>query len=513
MRKRIKTNTGYTPNIYSSDDDSNDDSDDELFNLDVLDEKILKKYPPKKRKKMVQEYEDIIKYLVTVPTIFDILETESSFKDKCMLVQQLDILINMDPYSQEYINKKNYIFEQIEKMKNQNNNELDDLEKELLDVANNKKSIKYRILKSKLTEEQRAIIYGKYTKLQKMEPTNSEYHKLKEWIEQALAIPTKNKKINLPNISDGNKIINNKLCKIQNLLDSKLYGMSNVKEEILLILNNKITNHDNTGNALALLGQPGTGKTCIIRTLGQALDIPFVQISLGGTTDSSYLDGHGYTYEGATPGMIAKAVMQMGCKNGIIFFDEIDKLSESDKGKEVAWNLLHITDFSQNNDFRDKYLCDIPIDLSKIWFIYSMNDDSFMDKALRDRMPIIKVPGYTKEDKIIISREYIIPRIMKNINLDSGTINFSDSVLEYIVSLTNENKKSGVRELEKMLSRILSRINLYRNIVLGNGGTGKLKLTFTIPDFKLPYRLTNETVDELLKNYKKNNKENVSFYS
>lgn len=485
---------------------------------DKLDENTLKKYPIKERNKMKKEYEDIKKHINKVPTVFDILETNLDFKEKCLLIQQLDILINMDPYSQEYILSKNNMIEYIEKMKKQDKYEDDDIEKELLEIIENSESLKHRILSSKLKKEQKAIIYGKYLKLQKMDPINSEYHKLKEWIEQALNIPTDNTCINLPKLKEGNKVINRKLCNIQKELDRKLYGMDNVKEEILMILNNKITNNDNIGNALALLGPPGTGKTCIIRTLAKALNIPFVQISLGGTTDSSYLDGHGYTYEGATPGMIAKAVMQMKCNNGIIFFDEIDKLSESDKGKEVAWNLLHITDFTQNNDFRDKYLCDISIDLSKIWFIYSMNDDSFMDKALKDRMPIIKVSGYNKVEKIKITKNYIVPRILKNIKMDSNIVNFSDSVIEYIISIANENKSkdnklSGVRELEKMISRILYRINLYKNVILKNDGIGDLRLTYTIKDFTTPYNLTNETVNNLLKNYKKNKTENIGFYS
>jgi len=511
--------------------------DTSIFNLDVLSEKIMKldkhihedkldenvleKYSKDEQDRMKEEYDRIKKYMNIVPTVFDILETNTSFKDKCSLMQQLDILINLDPYSYEYINKKNHLMDQVEKMKKQEISEFDDLEKELTEMVCQNESLKYRILKSKLKKEQQAVVYDKYLKLQKMEPINSEYHKLKEWIEQALNIPTDNKKINLPNLKDGNKSINKSLYNVQKLLDSKLYGMNNVKEEILLILNNKITNHDNTGNALALLGPPGTGKTCIIRTLAQALDIPFVQISLGGTTDSSYLDGHDYTYEGATPGMIAKAIMQMKCNNGIIFFDEIDKLSESDKGREVAWNLLHITDFSQNNDFRDKYLCEIPIDLSKIWFIYSMNDDRYMDKALHDRMPIIQVSGYDKTDKVNISKKYIIPNIMKNINMAQKTVNFSDSVIEYIVSLANDkngtnekiNELSGVRELEKILGRILSRINLYKNTVLDNGKTGNLKLTYSIKNFKLPLNLTNDIVDDLLHNYKKRKSMNTCFYS
>lgn len=470
------------------------------INNDILDEELMINYNVDKKNRILKEYEAIKEQISKVPTVFDVLETNAGFRDKCVLMEQLDILIHLDPYTEAYMIKKNYLIDEIKKLKNtkMNNEKYVEIEKELLDVFNVNKSLKHRILESSMKKEQKAIIYSKYIQLEKMDSTCSNYHKLKEWIEHSLNIPFENKKINLPNVSDGNNIINIKLTDVQKLLDDKLYGMDNVKEEILLILNNKITNNDNTGNALALLGPPGTGKTCIIRALGQALNIPFAQISLGGTTDSSYLDGHGYTYEGATPGIIAKAIMQMKCNNGIIFFDEIDKLSESEKGKEVAWNLLHVTDFSQNNDFRDKYLCDISIDLSKIWFVYSMNNDAFMDKALRDRMPIIKVNGYSKKDKITIAKKYIVPQIMKNINMDISSVIFDDDVLTYIVSLSN-NETSGVRELQKILNRILSKINLYKNIILENDSTGDLRLTFKIKKFKLPLVLTRDIVDELVK--------------
>lgn len=493
----------------SSYDDKSYKKRKEYEDYDELDKNILNKYNTTQQKKFKKEYEEIKKHIVYMPTVFDILETNASLKDKCILMQQLDILINMDKYSYDYMIKKSYLIEQIEKMKNQEKpkkNELDNIEKDLLEILKSNISLKNKILKADINTNKKAVIYEKYLKLQEMDQNHGEYYKIKEWIDYSLKLPTENKQLNLPKINESNKKINIGLEKIQKKLDSNLYGMDNVKEEILLILNNKITNNNNIGNALALLGQPGTGKTCIIRTLAEALDIPFVQISLGGMTDSSYLDGHSYTYEGATPGIIAKALMEMQYSNGIIFFDEIDKLSESEKGKEVAWNLLHITDFTQNNNFRDKYLCDIEIDLSKIWFIYSMNDDTFMDKALKDRLPIIKVPGYDKKDKLIIAKEYIIPKILKNIKMDKKLVFFDDKVLEYIISKNNVNP-SGVRELDKMLNRILSKINLYNNVVLKDGSIGNLKLTYEIKDFKTPLNLTNNIIDDLLKNY---NKKNVS---
>ena len=461
-----------------------------------MDEKVLSKYNKNKRQKIVDEYDNINKHLNKIPTVFDILELSTSFKDKCMLMEQLDILINMDKYTSEYVKCKNKLISDIEKFGKLINGE-EELEKELINISGKTVSLKSRILNANLDKNVKATIYDKYIRLQNMDSNSSEYSKLNEWIEYALALPTSSKPINLPNVNDNNKTINNRLYEIQQILNEQLYGMDNVKEEILLVLNNKISNNSNIGNALALLGKPGTGKTCIVRTMTQALGIPFVQISLGGLTDASYLDGHGYTYEGAMPGVIVRALIEMKCNNGIIFFDEVDKLSESDKGKEVAWNLLHITDFAQNNDFRDKYLCDIPIDLSKIWFIYSMNDDKFMDKALRDRLPVINVDGYQETDKIIIAKNYMIPKILKNLNMNDTDIIIENDVIQYIISKYSLNLNSGVRELDQILNRIFTRINLYKNIVLKKNNIGNIKLTYKIDNFKLPLQMTNKIVDQL----------------
>jgi ATP-dependent Lon protease len=466
---------------------------------DKLDENILEKYSVEKQEKLKNDYENIKMSINRVPTVFDILELDISHKDKCILMEKLDILINLEPCTYDYMICKNNLLDSIEEFKSEQYSKYEKLEKELILLNNNNSSLKRKILESNLNKYQKSVVYQKYKLLSKMNPSYSDYTKLREWIEQALKIPNKVINIGLPSKEDGNLMINNKLIEISKLMDKNMYGMKLVKEEILMILNNKISNSDITGNAFALLGKPGVGKTCIIRTLSEALNIPFVQISLGGTQDSSYLDGHSYTYEGATPGIIAKSIIQMGCNNGIIFFDEIDKLSNSSKGKEVAWNLLHITDFSQNNDFRDKYLCDVSIDLSKIWFIYSMNTIKNMDKALKDRMPIIRVHGYKNNDKIKIAKNYIMPKILKKLGLNNNDIKFDDEILEYIIKKCyRRNEETGVRKLEKVLNKLLSKINLYSNVVLDDGTTGDLKLTYKIKKFKLPLVVNEKIVDRLI---------------
>lgn len=489
----------------------------EKFNKEELDDDVLNEYSKAEKDKLNTQYKKIKKSIDKVPKIMDILKVNASFKQKCSLMQDLQVLHNLEPFTPEYVLQRNDL---IEKMDNYNKEkesaeEQEELEKELIDAYQGKESLKSQILKSKFDTDTRAIIYGKYLQMKEMDSSDTEYHKLKDWLEQALKIPTESTIVNLPSKNDDNETINSTLSGIQCLLDKELYGMDNVKEEILLLLCNKITNNASIGNSLALLGPPGTGKTCIIKTLAKALNIPFTQISVGGTKDSSFLDGHSYTYVGATPGMIAKSLMKMKCNNGIIFFDEIDKLSDSEQGKEVAWNLLHITDFSQNNEFRDKYLMDIPIDLSKTWFIYSMNDDTNMDSALRDRMPVIKVKGYNSAEKVKIAEQYMIPKIIKNLGMLDTDVTYSQQVLEYIISKSVKNgsdELGGVRDLDKLLYRIFRKINLYKCSVLDGGHIGNLRLTYKIDNFVIPLDLTKDIVDNLTRGYGSESKSQLNMY-
>ena len=160
----------------------------------------------------------------------------------------------------------------------------------------------------------------------------------------------------------------------------------------------------------------------LAKIIADVINLPICQIALGGISDASFLEGHSFTYTGSEPGYIAKAVTQMGCTNGIIFLDEIDKISKTDKGKELEHALLHITDFTQNHDFRDKYMPEIPIDLSDHIFIYSMNSTKNMDKALLSRIPIIHFDGYTSEQKIEIIQKFLLPEILKNYDFLSTDI-------------------------------------------------------------------------------------------
>jgi ATP-dependent Lon protease len=166
---------------------------------------------------------------------------------------------------------------------------------------------------------------------------------------------------------DVSKFLNN----LTDLMDSAVYGHDNAKKQIVNLMAQQIRNPSCQGSVIALYGPPGTGKTELIKKgIAKAMDKPFIFISLGGAQDSSFLDGHSFTYEGSIYGRIAQALIDAKCMNPIIYFDELDKVSEGHKGDEIINLLIHLIDPVQNKLFRDKYFYDIDLDLSKVTFIF-----------------------------------------------------------------------------------------------------------------------------------------------
>ena len=280
-----------------------------------------------------------------------------------------------------------------------------------------------------------------------MSPIDNEYFKLKELIEISISIPYDPIVYYINNISQY-------LLNIKVKLDKELYGMHKIKEELLMLVNQRLIN-PSINTSIALIGPPGIGKTKIISVLGEILNYPFEHISLGGLNDSSYLAGHSYTYEGAKPGKIVESLIKMKANNGIIFFDELDKITS----KEVSNQLLHITDFTQNNHFIDRYLSDIPIDLSKIWFIFSLNSIDNIDTILSNRLNYIHIDDYTIEDKVNICKIHLIPEAILKYKLKKKYI-FNDKIINKIV---NFNNISGIREIKRIINKIFNKLTLLEN--------------------------------------------------
>ena len=190
-------------------------------------------------------------------------------------------------------------------------------------------------------------------------------------------------------------------------------------------------------------------------------------ISLGGMQDSSHLVGHDYTYEGSTAGRIVEGLKSCKSMNPIIFFDELDKVSESNRGTEIINLLIHLTDSSQNNQFQDKYYSEIPFDLSKAIFVFSLNHIENVNPILKDRMHQIKMDKFSSDEKVIISRDYLLPELYKEYNISNREIIFSDEIIRCIVGKTSE-KEDGVRGIRKRLETVISKLNVVKWLIKRN---------------------------------------------
>jgi len=210
-------------------------------------------------------------------------------------------------------------------------------------------------------------------------------------------------------------------------LDGAVYGLEDAKMQILQMMGQWVTNPTAVGTAIAIKGPMGTGKTTLVKEgISKVMNRPFAFIALGGATDSAFLEGHGYTYEGSNWGKIVDMLIQCKTMNPVIYFDELDKVSETPKGEEIIGILMHLTDIAQNQHYHDKYFSNIDFDLSKALFIFSYNDESKVNPILRDRMYRIETTGYSTKQKVTIARDYLISTIESNVKFAPGEIMIPD---------------------------------------------------------------------------------------
>lgn len=238
-----------------------------------------------------------------------------------------------------------------------------------------------------------------------------------------------------------------------------------------------------------------THNTSLVKEgISKILNREFAFIPLGGATDSSYLEGHSYTYEGSTWGKIVDILIRSKSMNPVIYFDELDKISETPKGEEIIGILTHLTDTSQNSQFHDKYFAEIDFDLSKCLFIFSYNDPLKVNPILMDRMYKIKTSSYLVKEKIVIANQYLIPKIRYEVNFKEGDIIIPDATLNYIIE-NYTDKECGVRNLKRCIEIIYKKLNLYR---LVKPGTTLFEKENTLV-VEFPFHVTNEIVNNLIK--------------
>ena len=214
-----------------------------------------------------------------------------------------------------------------------------------------------------------------------------------------------------------------------------------------------ITNYNNKGCVLGIQGPPGIGKTTLItQGLSKIFNRPVHTINLSGLSDQTILNGHSFTYEGSKPGKIVDILIKSECMNPIIYFDELDKVSSND----IENLLINITDFTQNNLFQDNYISDLQIDLSKIIFIFTYNDNKNISKILLDRFTQFYLEGYNINDKINILQKFVIPNILSEFLLNNE-LYFNRNTIEYIIEQYDNN--TGIRYCKSILHKIISSIH------------------------------------------------------
>jgi ATP-dependent Lon protease len=382
--------------------------------------------------------------------------------------------------------------------------------KEINNHINIEKPYRLALLDAKMPPKFKAAAMQKLNVLRGMDPGDNEYYKIKNWVDTFMRIPFGTYKNLSVTMDDGLDVCHNFMENAKNTLDDCVFGLNDAKIQIMQMVGQWISNPSAMGTAIAIKGPMGTGKTTLVKEgISKILGREFAFIALGGTGDASFLEGHSYTYEGSTWGKIVQILIDSKCMNPVIYFDELDKISDTPRGEEIVGILTHLTDTSQNSQFHDKYFSEIDFDLSKCLFIFSYNDESKVNPILRDRMYRIQTKGYEAKEKLTISKNYLLPKIREQVNFKDEDVIIPNETLDYIISssaLTNE--EAGVRNLKRCLEIIYTKLNLFRLVKPDSNIFGKdmeLEVSF-------PFTVTKKVVDVLIKNDEKQNQSLLAMY-
>ena len=302
--------------------------------------------------------------------------------------------------------------------------------------------IERRLAEADLPEHVRKKAESEFRKLKAMQPASSEAAVVRNYIEAILDTPW----------NKASKVSIN-LAKAQDILDTDHYGLDDVKDRIVEYLAVQSRVKKLRGPILCLVGPPGVGKTSLGESVAKATGREFVRMALGGVRDEAEIRGHRRTYIGAMPGKIVQSLTKVGVKNPLFLLDEIDKMAQDYRG-DPASALLEVLDPSQNSKFNDHYL-DLDLDLSEVMFICTANSMN-IPEALLDRMEVIRLPGYTEEEKINIAERYLVPKAIKNNGLRAKELTVHEEAIRDIVQ--RYTREAGVRSLERELSKIARKV-------------------------------------------------------
>lgn len=350
----------------------------------------------------------------------------------------------------EKLQKRHYLNEQMRAIRKEMGED-----EQQPEVTEEFKELERRIKRKRLPKEAASTVRLELDKFKKMSPMSSEATVVRNYIECILALPWYRKTRKTIDIGEA-----------ESILDKDHYGLEKPKERILEYLAVQVLVKKIRGPILCLVGPPGVGKTSLARSVARAMGRSFARISLGGVRDEAEIRGHRRTYIGAMPGKIIQTLRKTGYNNPVFCLDEVDKMSTDFRG-DPSSALLEVLDPEQNQTFNDHYL-DIDYDLSDILFITTANTLHDIPGPLRDRMEIIRIPGYTEYEKEQIAHGYLIPRQLEQNGLDATLAAISDdAVLSIIRKYTRE---AGVRNLEREISAVLRKVA--RKIVQTGEHTG-----------------------------------------
>jgi len=299
--------------------------------------------------------------------------------------------------------------------------------------------LREQVEKADLPEEARKEAERELQRLERLPAASPEHHVVRSYLELILELPWRKSTESVFDIARARQV-----------LDEDHYDLKEVKERILEQLGVLKLNPEAKAPILCFVGPPGVGKTSLGQSIARALGRTFERMSLGGMHDEAELRGHRRTYIGAMPGRIIQAIRRTGVKNPVLMLDEVDKLGRDFRGDPAA-ALLEILDPEQNRSFRDNYL-DIPFDLSKALFITTANTLDTIPSPLRDRMEILRLAGYSEEEKVEIAKRYLIPRQLKETGVTAEQCQIVDETLQRIIS--RYTREAGVRQLERAIGRL-----------------------------------------------------------
>ncbi|HEX2716131.1 MAG TPA: endopeptidase La [Gemmatimonadaceae bacterium] len=300
-----------------------------------------------------------------------------------------------------------------------------------------------KIEEAKLPEKVHAEAKRETERMRMLSPASSEYQVIRTYLDWILALPWHKR--------SGDDDIS--LQKVQDALDSRHYGLGEAKERIIEFLAvRKLRGGDPHGPILCFVGPPGTGKTSLGEAIATSIGREFYRISVGGVRDEAEVRGHRRTYVGAMPGLLVQALRRVGVKDPVFMIDEIDKMSHGGPSGDPTAAMLEVLDPSQNDEFVDHYL-NLPVDLSGVLFICTANNLYDIPAPLRDRMEVIRIAGYTIEEKVEIAWRYLLPRLLEEHGITDKDIQFTDESLGFISS--RYSREAGLRNFERNIAAIM----------------------------------------------------------